>query len=587
MTSLAEIEGATWAALRPPAKLRLSEWTEANVVLPSTLAASPGRMRLFPYQTDMADSMGDPTVERVTVLKSARIGYTQLAVAALAHYAANDPSPTLAVLPAEADCKHLMTGVVEPTFRESPVLSGLLSADTYGRDTMLSRQFPGGSLKMVSANAPRNLRALTARVLILDELDGWEIDARGEGDPLTLAEKRTFSFSDRKIIAGSTPVDEETSRVCRLYRQSDQRVWEVPCPHCESFAEITWKDITWPEGQPEKAAWACPSCGAVTEDREKAPMLLAGRWRATAPHVEGHHGYRINALSSLLPNAAWGKLAAEFVEAKKSPVTLKPWVNTILGEPWRGEGEDLDPADLARLQVPLTTEPIPAGILFLTAGVDVQGDRLEASLVGWTEDHRIHVIEHVTLWGGPREPDTWAELDAWLGRQFHHAAGGLCYVDAAVIDSGFNADEVYAFTRPRHARRIVAGKGVSGFQRPRLAWGASRKTRIAQVGVDPLKLEIHDRVRDGQTIAFADDLGPDYLEQLAAERLVTRMHRGHPVRQWELISGRRNEALDTLAYAIAARTLVSMPPEQRAEVVRAARPPEAPPRVMRSRFVET
>src|SRR6056297_2402359 len=103
--ALQVIEAAAWAALRPPAKIALSEWTEANVVLPATLAAAPGRMRLFPYQRDMADSMGDPTVERVTVLKSARIGYTQLAVAALAHYARNDPAPVLAVLPAEADAK--------------------------------------------------------------------------------------------------------------------------------------------------------------------------------------------------------------------------------------------------------------------------------------------------------------------------------------------------------------------------------------------------------------------------------------------------------------------------------------------------
>lgn len=87
-------------------------------------------MRLFPYQRAIADSMGDPTVERVSVLKSARVGYAQLAVAALAHYAANDPAPVLAVLPAEADAKHLMTGVIEPTFRESPALSDLLAADT-------------------------------------------------------------------------------------------------------------------------------------------------------------------------------------------------------------------------------------------------------------------------------------------------------------------------------------------------------------------------------------------------------------------------------------------------------------------------
>ncbi|MEO1678003.1 MAG: terminase gpA endonuclease subunit [Pseudomonadota bacterium] len=314
-------------------------------------------------------------------------------------------------------------------------------------------------------------------------------------------------------------------------------------------------------------------------------MLLAGRWRATRPEVKGHHGYRINALSSLLPNAAWPKLVAEFLDAKRSPVTLKPWVNTILGEPWRGEGEDLDPSDLARLQMPLSTSPIPEEVLFLTAGVDCQGDRLEVTLAGFTAENAIRVLDHAVIWGGPREPETWVELDQWLSRQFRHAAGGLAYIDSAVIDSGYHADEVYAFTRPRTSRRIVAGKGVSGFHRPRLASGQSRKTRLAQIGVDPIKLEIMERLKEGSTIQIADHLGRDYLEQLAAERLVTRMHRGHPVRQWELISGRRNEALDTLGYAIAARQLILMPPERRAEEVSSARPVETKPKVTRSKWL--
>ena len=584
MTPLTDIERATWRALRPPPKLRLSEWTGAHVVLPATLAAAPGRMRLFPYQHGMADSMGDPTVERVTVLKSARIGYTQLAVAALAHYAASDPAPTLAVLPAEADARHLMTGVIEPTFRESPALADLLTADAYGRDTMLARQFPGGSLKLVSANAPRNLRAVTARVLIADELDGWEVDARGEGDPLVLAEKRTFSFADRKIICGSTPVDEETSRICRLYDASDKRVWEVPCPHCGDFHEIAWKDISWPEGRPEEAAWACPSCGAVTEDREKAPMLLAGRWRATAPHVEGHHGYRINALSSLLPNAAWGKLAAEFVIAKRSPVTLKPFVNTILGEPWRGDNDEIDPTVFDRLREPLSADALPRDVLWLTAGVDLQGDRMECSLVGWTEQGDARVIEHGMLFGSPVEEGTWADLEAWLTRQFRHPLGGVFYLAAALIDSGNWTEAVYAFCRPRGARRIVAAKGVAGPGRPALTWSTSRKARIALVGVDGLKRSILERVKHGGTLTFADDLPADYFDQLRAERRVIRFSHGQPQERWELIPGRRNEALDCLCYATAAFTLVSRDPTRRRGEL--ASVPTAPrSRVARSRFV--
>ena len=584
MTRLAEIRRAAWEALRPPARLRLSEWTERNVYLPATIAAAPGFMRLFPYQRDMADAMGDPTIERVTILKSARVGYTQLAVAALAHYASNDPAAVLAVLPTEDDAKQLVTGVVEPTFAESPALRGLLTADTRGRDTMLSRSFPGGSLSVVSAKSPRNLRARTARILIMDELDGWEIDARGEGDPVTLAEKRTFTFSNRKIIAGSTPVDEDTSRISRLYAQSDQRVFECPCPHCGDFHEIAWKDIRWQSGRPETAAWACPTCGALTEDQHKARMILAGRWRATRPEVAGHAGFRINSLSSLLPNAAWPKLAAEFLDAKRSPVTLKPFINTTLGEPWRGEGDDLDPAALAGLQRPHDLGNIPEDVLFITAGADVQGDRVEMTLAGWTAAGDCRVLSHETVHGAPHEDATWRDLDDLLTRHWIHPHGGVIRPDAVVIDSGNWADAVYAFTGPRASRRVVAGKGISGFSKPYLSWGKTRRARLALIGVDGIKLHLHQRIQTGDTITFSDRLGDDYLDMIAAEKLQTKYLRGHPIRQWVKISGRRNEALDTLAYATAARTLVAQPIETRKAQL-AGKPPANRPAVVKSAWL--
>ena len=129
------------ATFRPPAKLALSDWIQSAVFLPSSLAAQPGRMRLWKPQIEIADSIGDDTVERVTILKSARVGATQLMVGALGHYVQNDPSPVLCVVPVDADARHLVTTVIEPTFAESPELRAALTTDKGGRDTMLHRQF--------------------------------------------------------------------------------------------------------------------------------------------------------------------------------------------------------------------------------------------------------------------------------------------------------------------------------------------------------------------------------------------------------------------------------------------------------------
>jgi phage terminase large subunit GpA-like protein len=357
-------------------------------------------------------------------------------------------------------------------------------------------------------------------------------------------------------VLGSTPVDEETSRVCRAYERSDQRVYECPCPHCGDFHEIAWKDIRWEPDRPETAAWVCPSCGVVTEEPGKAAMVQAGRWRSTRPEVEGHHGYRINALVSLLRNAAWPRLAAEFVEAKRSFTTLKAFTTTLLAEPWRSDGEEVDPATLTSRHRPHDLENLPEDTVAVTAGCDLQGDRIETTIVAWNSDGHARVLAHVIVWGSPLDDVTWQELDNLLRGHWIHREGGIIRIAAAVIDSGHYADQVYAFTRPRAGRRIVAGKGISGFNRPSLAWGRSRKTRLALIGVDAIKLAIHQRLAQGDTITISDKLADDYLEQLRAERLVTSFVRGQPSRHWEKISGRRNEALDCLTYAIAAFQLL-------------------------------
>ena len=305
----------------------LSDWIEASIVLPSGLAAVPGAMRLYPYQREIADAIGDPDIERVTLQKSARIGFSVLVAAAIGHFTTNDPSPVICLLPVESDCKDFVASDLEPLFAASPALAGILrDASRIGqrgksRSTMLSRFFPGGSLRVVASKAPRNLRAKTARVLFIDEADAMSMT--GEGSPIDLATKRTLTFSDRKIVLGSTPLDEETSHICRSYAASDMRVFEVPCVECGSFTEIKWAHIEWQAGQPETASFRCPHCNALVEEAHKAGMVAAGRWRATAPDIKGHAGFKLNGLVSLLHNARWSVLAAEFLAGKDDPERLQ------------------------------------------------------------------------------------------------------------------------------------------------------------------------------------------------------------------------------------------------------------------------
>lgn len=546
-------------ALRPPPTLPLADWIESNIYFPATVSALPGRVRLWAYQRGICEAIDDPDIERVTVIKSARIGYTSLLTATLANYVANQPSPILAVLPTQDDARDYAVGDIEGTFEASPVLRGLLDSenDETGRSTLLARRFPGGSLKLVAAKSPRNLRRHNARILLLDEIDGFEIGQ--EGDPIALAEMRTLAFRDRKIIAGSTPVFDH-GPISRLYAKSDMRVFEVPCPSCGVFAEIKWANIVWPEGEPYKAAYRCDACSETVAEKHKPAIVAQGQWRATAPHLSGHAGFRINALVSPHANAAWAKLASEFLQAKEHPATLQTFVNLVLGEPWREALDDLDEHELLSRREPFGLSAIPPEVLLVTVGVDVQDDRLELLFLGHGKGDTAFILGHSVIWGAVDSDTTWLELDDALKSYWSHPNGGTLRVDAAVIDSGDggHSDIVHSFTRSRFGRRIVSGKGVAGFSRPYLQRSSMKGAPLFLVGVDSIKAQLFQRLARGNGVRLSADLEPVFFEQLTSERRVVRYFKGQPVRRFERIPGKRAEALDAAVYAFAARTLVGM-----------------------------
>ena len=571
-------------ALRPPPDMATAEWIEAHIYLPQTASALPGRMTLWPYQTGICDALDDPAIERITVLKSARIGYTALLTGIIASYVANAPAPILAVQPTADDARDYAVDV-EQIFEASPGIRGLLAdeADETGRSTMLNRRFAGCSLKFLAAKSPRNLRRHTAKVLIMDEIDGFEISP--EGDPIELATMRTMTLRDRKIIAGSTPVF-DFGPATRLYDKSDKRIYECPCPSCDEFSEIKWTEIRWDEGDPDSAHWVCLNNGCIVEERQKPAMVAAGRWRATAPDVKGHAGFKVNALISPHFNARWGKLASEFREAKKTPETLQTFTNLVLGEPWKTEGDHLDESELFARREPFTLDAMPADVLFLTVGVDCQDDRLEVVITGHGKSD-LFILDHRVHWGPVDGDSVWIELDDLLCERWQHPNGGTIGIDAACTDSGDggHSEIVTGFTRPRYAPRVVAVKGVAGFSRAILQKSGTKGQLLWLAGVDAIKSQLFNRISRKDGIRFGDTLQQIYFEQLTSERRVVRYTRGVPVARFEREKGKRAETLDATCYAWAARQLIGMNVDVRAAELSTVAAPKRGATVIKSAWL--
>ncbi|MCE0742907.1 phage terminase large subunit family protein [Acetobacter sicerae] len=560
--------------LRPPPRASLSVWAQENIRLPAGVSATPGKLALWPTQTGIADAFGDPAIERCTLVKSVRTGLSTLITATVGAYVSNDPSPIMLLLPTDSDCRDVVVSDLDPIFSASPVLAGCMSDDTAEgeRNTMTSRRFPGGSLKIVSARSPRNLRRHNVRILLIDEADAMLPGP--EGSPVKLAEKRTLSFSNRKIIVGSTPTDEATSNVWRSYLESDQRVYEVPCPECGDFHEIRWKDIHWNEER--DVWWGCPSCGAVVDENRKPAMVRAGRWRITKPETVNHAGFRLSALTSLLPNASWSALVDEFLAAKDDPALLQVFVNTILGEVWRQDEKQIDATALQS-----RAEHLDPDDMTITCGVDVQHDRLEAVLTGFRKNGDWCVLDQFVAWGDiVREDTPWEELDSYINQNFRGKNGSLIRISATAIDAGDGQtmDRVLSWCRGKLSRKIYPIKGASGVRPAISTPNMKSKSRLWIVGVDGVKSQIMGRLSAGSGIRFSDTLEARFYDELTSERHVLRYHRGQPVREWVRTPGKRAESLDCVVYAVAVRNLVRATVQES----ETSQPVTPPPRVVQS-----
>lgn len=556
---------------RPRPHLSLSEWADRHRVLSKETSAEPGPWRTdrVPYLRQIMNAVSDPEVQELVVMKAARVGYTEGIVGnSIGYYVDQDPSPILVVQPTEGDAQDWSKKQLMPMLRDTPRLAGKV-AESRARDsgnTILDKAFAGGSLAIRGAHSPKGLRRLTARVVLFDEIDGYEESAGSEGDPVKLGEKRADTFPNRKLIKGSTPLIKGRSRIEADFERSDQRRYHVPCPHCGHEQVLRWggKDtpfgIKWEDGNPETAGYQCEECAAIIEERDKPDMIRRGRWVATNPDSKVP-GWHLPALISLFDGARWERLVAEFLDAKSDPERLQVFVNTVLGETWEENEQRFDPDDLAARREAYAAG-VPDGVGVLTAGVDVQSDRLEIAVKGWGADEESWLILHERLHGDPEKDDVWERLEAIRSRAYRHGNGRELRIRTTMIDSGFCTDRVYAYVRPRQLAGVFASKGLDS-RASELLKRASRANRyrvkLWSLATPRFKDIIFRRLRTQrpgpgfmhfcqQTSTGAD---AEYFAQFASERSVLVKSGRRYVRAYKQVRD-RNEALDLEVLNLAA-----------------------------------
>ena len=554
--------------MRPPPKLTISQWADRYRRLSAESAAEPGRWSTSraEYQRGMMDAVSDPDVLTVVLMTSAQVGKTELINNVVGFHIHQDPAPMLVVQPTLDVAQTWSKDRLAPTLRDTPVLAEKVK-DARARDsgnTVLHKTFPGGHVTACGANSPASLASRPCRIILMDEVDRYPISAGTEGDPVALARKRASTFWNKKFIEVSTPTERGASRIEKSYAASDKRRYFVPCPDCGEHQTLEWANVKWTNKDASTAEYMCEHCGSLWGDVQRHRAVRQGEWRATAVAAsQGVAGFHISALYS--PWISLREGVQDFMDAKSDPMRLKTWVNTFLGETWEEEGESLDEHDLVE-RCEYWGDDLPAKVAVLTAGVDVQDDRLEVEIVGWGSGEESWSIAYEVLYGDPSTAELWDRLDLVIDNTYHHPVFGDMTIRSTCVDSGGHyTQSVYKYVQSRRGKRIFAVKGVGGEGKP-ISGKPSKnnigKINLFSVGVDTAKELLFGRLKikeQGEGYChFPDERSHEYFRGLTSEKRVTRYFKGRARREWVKNGTRRNEPLDCRVYAMAALHILNI-----------------------------
>ena len=415
----------------------------------------------------------------------------------------------------------------------------------------------------------------------MDEIDGYPPDIDGEGDPILLAERRTATFSKRKkIFLVSTPTIKGLSNIEREFGMTDQRYYVVPCPYCHKFQRLVWENIRSTE---EAVLYECEHCHTLIAEHYKTQMLANGFWQPSAPGDGISAGFHLSSLYSPVGWLSWKECVDIYEKAKKNPTLMQGFQNTILGETYEQENDAPEWQRLYEQREDYKVGTIPFGGLFLTAGVDIQKDRIECEVVAWGRQKQSWSVEYFVLDGDTAKPEVWKKLQNVLFKDYPHESSITLPIRVMCIDSGYATQDVYSFVKD-YSQAVWGGSGARASQPHTVVAikGQSRDTamilstsktdtkkkglKVWNVSGPVIKTELYRWLRMQRTGEDAPQFGrchfpqyaEEYFKQLTAERQVVRITNGYPKPVWEKDPTRRNEALDCRVYARAAAAIYGL-----------------------------
>jgi phage terminase large subunit GpA-like protein len=294
------------------------------------------------------------------------------------------PSEFLYVMADLASARKTMERRIEPLFKSIDVQFRTQSENKNSRrtgDITFSKEFDGGNLDLVTANSAAALAAETKRFGVFDELDRAKKALGDEGSPWAQFWSRLKAWMDeKKGLAISTPTDEDSSEIFKLFLTGTQEEWFVPCPLCGEFQILRIKSesgfgLTWKSknGRIIKRSieYVCKKCSKGWKETKKYQSQLDGIWKQQGEPIDEYTAsFHLSALNSNFET--WENIAAAYEKGLDDPLKMKEFTNLTMGMPWREVGSRPKVENVMRLRGKYKSGVVPMGVLYITIGADVQ-----------------------------------------------------------------------------------------------------------------------------------------------------------------------------------------------------------------------
>ena len=613
--------GKLFSLFTVPIRISIADWSRQYRRLTSEESVHTGRFDplKIPAMEYLYDCCYNKKIYIIVTMKASQIGWSELINNVIGWMIHTSPCKAQLCFASLEASKVFAREKLKPFFEGNKVLRDRINIGV-AKASFNYFKFPSGMLKLTTLGAIAASKSSSIAYMFVEEPSDVKDDVANQGDTFANVQRRqeTFDIGQKKMFYGGTPTNKDFCRVEAGFKQSNRLVFKAECHHCQSLVQLSLDNLKYDEypdnhmdeiygkQNPYSAYYACPDCLGTWSFEDKMSNIENGKrfgftdftgafskgWHPEKPEITDIFGFHIPELLSTLPTSTFVDLAkkrilADLELAKGNEGLLKSYVNNSEGLPYASGISALEPEEMKLHRKNYPEDIVPMEGLVLTAGIDVQDNRLAYVIRAWGRDNRSWLVKWEEIFGDVKNQDdlVWQELtDKLVNSPIPHAAGKFLRIAGVSIDSGDNTELVYKWVLKvsaiiearQEVPMIFATKGVrdlrwsdneiylepmqpeeSGFKQTRKSLAETMGVTLYKLGAHRAHEEILNRIAlntnkeaRSNVYYFNDQAYGQYEEQMMTCRKIIDVKSSYTKSVFKLVAGKRKEAMDAEKNAL-------------------------------------